>query len=526
MFRLKNADGTLGALVGEEVDISEAEIISDATSEIKGKTTLKGGPFILNNAKIENCVIDTKIASAISKTEIADTTIQLECMILEKSVVRGITAVDKKKKKAKIKIVSSSVKGDDMYFDFRGESDFLIIDSDIKGKGDFICLDSKVQMIKTRIENLQEVFTNATIGIPNCNFFFDKNDVEFENVLVTDSGEVLCKPGDGLKIRNTVIKNVFCSSGGGVEDSVLNGVFVAWSGVKLKKLETDKKTEVAILGVPEVFCTIYNTKIKDSARIRNRYTHESTVCFLNVRDSVLSGSSVTFVTKDMKIHSTKISDNAIVEGVNLFNTTIKDDSKAAGVTLEKSILSKDAYVGYDPFGNQVGNSSLLFFKGISVSRKFDLFMYKTSQNAVVVFKSNWDLPLLFTVDKETQNSIGKNVALSAKKIMELAHKVAEKFPDSVFADTKFDTLDMLANSIKEAEKQLLDSGIDKNIVKNVIIYEFVDALRCLSKSRPKPPEKAIDWLNNFRKGAKVNICTKEIVGYDTVIVSEIFERLK
>ena len=47
----------LGALVGEEVDISEAEIISDATSEIKGKTTLKGGPFILNNAKIENCVI-------------------------------------------------------------------------------------------------------------------------------------------------------------------------------------------------------------------------------------------------------------------------------------------------------------------------------------------------------------------------------------------------------------------------------------------------------------------------------------
>lgn len=525
MFRLKNADGTLGALVGEEVDISEAEIISDATSEIKGRTTLKGGPFILNNAKIEDCVIDTK-TSTISKTEIANSTIQLECMTLEKSVVRGITAVDKEEKKAKIKIVSSSIKGDDICFDFRGKSTFLIIDSNIKGKGDFICLDSNVQMVKTKIENLQEIFTNPTIGIPNCNFFFDKNDVEFENVLVTDAGEVLCKPGDGLKIRNTVIKNVFCSSGGGVEDSVLNGVFVSWSAVSLKKLETDKKTEVAILGVPSVFCTICNTKIRDSARIRNRYTNESTVCSLDVRDSVLSEFSVTFVTKDMKIHSTKISDNAIVEGVNLFNTTIRDDSKAAGVTLEKSSLSKDAYVGYDPFGDQVGNSSLLFFNGISVSKKFDLFMYKTNNNAVVVFKSNWNLPLLFAVDKKTQKSIGKNVTLSEEKIMELAHKVAEKFPDSVFADTKFDTLNMLSNSIKEAEKQFLASGIDKNIVKNVITYEFVDALRCLSKSRPKPPQKAIEWLNNFSKGAKVNIRTKEIVGYDTVIVSEILERLK
>ena len=109
MFRLKNADGTPGALVGEEVDISEAEIISDTTSEIKGRTTLKGGPFILNNAKIEDCVIDTK-TSTISKTEIANSTIQLECMTIEKSVVRGITVVDKKEKKAKIKIVSSSTR--------------------------------------------------------------------------------------------------------------------------------------------------------------------------------------------------------------------------------------------------------------------------------------------------------------------------------------------------------------------------------------------------------------------------------
>ena len=540
MFRLKNPDGTLGALVSDDVDVSGAEIISDEFSEITGTTKIEGGPLILKRAKIENCKMDITISSAIFDSTIKDSSICVGGIIVEKSVIGGIIALENKttksvlnreeveNKQSMFKIISSSVVGG-MFFDFRGKNDFAIVDSRIKGDGCFICLGAVVKMTRTTIENLKETTANGKTGLPDCNFYFKKNAVDIDNVFVSGKGKILCKPGAGMKIENVVVKNALCVTSGIVKYSIIKGTFVSFFDVKINKLETEDKTEIALIGLPYVYCEILNVKIKDSAMIENKYVGdrtfpENTSAILKLKNSIFSGFSRTYVTKSMTIDESTVSDESVVEGANLLKTTVRGQANVAGVTIEKSVLSNDASVGYDPFGAIVSTSELMSLKNLVVNNRIGFIMYKTRDDSVITFQENLLSPVLYEIDRETGKFISRMLYFNKKKIAEFAKKISEKFPESVFADSRFDVLDVLSASMVFAAQKVTDEK-QKNNLKNIVMYELIEKLKSLSDPYTTPPEKTIDWLNRLKNSAKIDIRTKQIIGYNVVFVPEVLEQL-
>ena len=541
MFRLKNPDGTLGALVSDDVDVSGAEIISDEFSEITGETKIEGGPLILKRAKIKNCKIDIAISSAIFDSTVKDSSIHVGGIIVEKSVIGGIialenktikTIIDKKEraknKQSMFKIISSSVVGG-MFFDFRGKNDFAIVDSHIKGDGDFICLDAVVKMMRTTIEEPEETTANGKIGLPDCNFYFRENAVDIDNVFVGSKGKILCKPGAGMKIENVVVKNALCVTSGIIKHSIIKGTFVSFFDVKINKLETEDRTKIALIGLPDVYFEILNVKMKDSAMIENRYVGDKTfpekkLATFKIRNSILSGFSRIYITKSMTIDESTVSDESVVDGANLLKTTVRGQSNVAGVTIEKSVLSNDASVGYDPFGVIVSTSELMSLKGLVVNNRIGFIMYKTRDDSVITFQENLLSPVLYEVDRETGKFISRRLYFNKKKIAEFAKKISEKFPESVFADSMFDVLDALSASMAFAAQKVTDEK-QKNNLKNIVMYEFTEKLKNLSDPYTTPPEKTIDWLNRLKNSAKIDIRTKQIIGYNVVFIPEVLEQL-
>ena len=526
MKRLKNPDGSPGALVDDSADISKATIISDENSEIKGKTVLIGSFFVFSS-KIEDCMLEASMSSEILRSNLKDANIKIGQMSCTDSRLCSL-GVDDEPIKSCLEISSSTIdvrdepRDEDDYTDIllKENSSITIRNSAIRGFCDILVTKGNLDMNSVAIAELKPAYDNASIGLPLANIFVSNKNACINAVSLVGRGKALFSGKGKATIKSSTIRNTVLMHSGVIESSSFDGPFLSNNKVKIKNLKILDKSEISLMGLPSVTCDIKDVVLSDKAMFRNRYSSPVSGCSLVLSKSEFRGNAKIYLSRNTQIVSSRIQDDSIVQNVVMRNTVVKDSALVYGVNLDDCSISGDAVVGYDISTTPVGESDLLFFNGMHVSSALDFQIYKKSSEELIVFNKGW-APL--TCKKNSKGyAVQKSIMSMENDIKKLQEKVAKNYPDSPLANDSFDMLEVLATSIKLAEQKYRDVSTD--ILKNMATYELMEVMKALSKLKPKPKKELLDWLYRFERGAKIDIFSKEIVAYDVHCTFSLIEK--
>ena len=526
MKRLKNPDGSLGALIEDGVDVSMATIISDEKSEIKGSTIIVGA-FSIFSSKIENCSLESAMPSEIIGTIIKNSEIEICQMSCNDSFLTSVH-VNNDNNDSYLEVSSSTidvsnkpvVEDDYTEINIKSNSTVTIRNSTINGFCDILVTNGNLNMSAVVVSKLSPAYDNASLGIPPANIFVANSTAAINAVSLSGVGRLLFNGKGKSTIKNSTVNSIVLLHSGLIENSRFDGPFISNDKVKVKNLSILDKSEIGFIGLPSVTCNITDVVLSGKTMFRNRYSSPISGCSLIVSASDFKGNSKVYLSENTKIEFSSIQDDSIIQNVVLRNTTIKEDAIVYGVTLDNCLISGDASIGYDINTNPVGKSDLLFFNGLKVSNACDFQIYKKSCDELIVFNKGW-APLSCKKDSETGHAIQKSITAMEKEIEKRKKKIAQNYPHSPFANEAFDILKVLSNSLQSAYKEY--GNVSPDILRPMATYELMEIMKNLSKLKPKPKKELIDWLYRFENGAKIDIFSKRIVSYDVLCQFELLK---